>query len=87
MQKILSLSFIVISVLISGAALAQTKAQPPKDATKQDVPKTAQPQTQDKTKEKVDDEIDLDGFFKQGEENAKNGASCNTPSAPVSPIA
>lgn len=35
----------------------------------------------------VQDSIDLDSFFKKGEENAKNGASCDKPAKPADPIA
>jgi len=87
MQKILGLSFISLSLFISGMALAQVQSEQSKETPKTDAPKTAQPQSRDGAKEKVDGEFDLDGFFKKGEENAKNGASCDKPATPAYPIA
>lgn len=64
-------------------AAAQDKAKDAKKAQPQKTEKPA-PKQGDNT---VQDSIDLDSFFKKGEENAKNGASCNKPAKPADPIA
>ncbi len=48
-------------------------------------PSSENSKTDKKTEtQKVEDEsFDLDSFFKQGEENAKNGPSCSKPPDPV----
>ncbi len=87
MRKILGLSVLFASLFICGAAFAQMQSDPSEDTPKSDAPKTTQSQSGEKTSEKVDSEFDLDEFFKKGEENAQNGASCEKPAAPASPIA
>lgn len=87
MRKIFALTFISFSLFICGASLGQVQSEPSKEAPKTDAPKTAQPQSGNRAKDTVEDAIDLDRFFKKGEENAKNGASCDKPAEPANPIA
>lgn len=87
MQKILGFSVLFASLFICGAAFAQMQSDPSEDTPKSDAPKTTQSQSGEKTGEEGDGEIDLDEFFKKGEENAQSGASCEKPAAPASSIA
>ena len=60
-------------------------------ATAQDKAKTAEKAESLKTKKAVpkhdekavEETIDLDVFFKKGEENAKKGSSCDKPAEPI----
>jgi len=65
-----------VSAQAQDSSKGEKKAEPGK-AEKVD------PKESDKA---VEDTIDLDAFFKKGEENADT-ASCNKPAEPVSPIA
>ena len=87
MRKIFGLIFVLFSFSICGEAFAQVQTEQSKDTPKNDTPETTQPQNGDKATGKADSEINLDEFFRKGEENAKNGASCDKPAEPVNPIA
>jgi len=70
----------LIAFTFSFSAQAQTsdsKKAPTKEAAEAPKQKPANAKT------KVDESIDLDAFFKKGEENAKNGSSCNKPAEPI----
>jgi len=58
---------------------AQAQTPPRKDKPAKEAPKTDLKKDEEKS-------IDLDGFFKKGEENAKT-ASCDKPAKPADPIA
>jgi uncharacterized protein YxeA len=75
MRKILYLSF--LSLFFPMAVQAQTP--PPKKKPAKEAPKT---DSQKEAKESVD----LDAFFKKGEENAET-LSCDKPAKPADPIA
>lgn len=64
-------------------AAAQDKAKTEKKGEPLKTEKAVPKQSEDSVK----DSIDLDSFFKKGEENAKNGGSCNKPAEPADPIA
>jgi len=75
MRKILY--FCLVSLWVPMTVQAQTP--PPKDEPTQKAPKS-------ETKKEVEKPIDLDAFFKKGEENAKT-SSCDKPAKPADPIA
>lgn len=75
MRKILYLSFVSLFFPIAG----QAQTPPPKEKPAKEAPKTD-------SKEEAEEAIDLDAFFKKGEENAET-ASCNKPAEPANPIA
>ena len=75
MRKILYIS--LASLCMSVTATAQTS--PPKDEPAKEAPKA-------ETKKEEEKPIDLDAFFKKGEENAKT-SSCDKPAEPANPIA
>ena len=75
MRKIIS--FFLVSV--SFTMIAQAQTSPPKEAPAKEAPKT-------ETKKEAEKPIDLDAFFKKGEENAKT-SSCDKPAKPADPIA
>ncbi len=85
--------FLYLFLLLFGTALtaqAQTTPQTPpqeKPSAKEAPAKEASKADQPETVEDIERSIDLDRFFKKGEENAKNGASCNKPSTPADPVA
>lgn len=69
---------------------AQDKTVSSKGAEAQsfeDKPSGENSKTHNKTEtqqaETEDESFDLDSFFKQGEENAKNGSSCTKPPEPI----
>ena len=88
------LKIFLISVLSFGfsfAAHAQTSApqdktaeseseSSEKDASEQPQKADSQPEAEDSA---VREPIDIDEYFKNGEENAKKGFSCNMPSEPI----
>lgn len=75
MRRILYLC--LVSLCFSLTAQGQTA--PAKDKPTKEAPKT-------ETEKEVQDPIDLDAFFKKGEENAKT-SSCDTPAKPADPVA
>ena len=75
MREILYIS--LVSIFFTMTAQAQTT--PPKEAPAKEAPKP-------ETKKETDKSIDLDAFFKKGEENAKT-SSCDKPAKPADPIA
>ncbi|MDB2437083.1 hypothetical protein N9W89_00060 [Hellea sp.] len=87
MRKILLIS--VLSFGFSFAAHAQTTAPQDKTAESEssETEPGEQPQTADSQPEAEDsavrEPIDIDEYFKNGEENAKKGFSCNMPSEPI----
>ena len=73
---------IILSLFISLFAFsfaAQSKTPP----TKKDAPKEATKTAPSESQEKTPETIDLDAFFKKGEENAKKGSSCDKPADPI----
>ena len=80
MRKTLYLCLASICFTMTAQAqTAQHKAPPPKDAPTKEAPKT-------ETKKEAEKPIDLDAFFKKGEENAKT-SSCDKPAKPADPMA
>jgi len=87
MRKILLAS--ILSLCFSFAAHAQTSA-PQDSASESERSQTemgeqtekadSQPEAEDSA---VREPIDIDEFFKNGEENAKKDFSCNKPSEPI----
>ena len=75
MRKILCL--VLFSFGVSSTAYAQTP--PSKDKPVKEAPKS-------ETKKDKAAPIDLDAFFKKGEENAKK-STCDKPAKPADPIA
>lgn len=75
MRKILCLSF--LSLFFPIAVQAQTPQ--PKETPAKEAPKT-------ESKKEAQEPIDLDAFFKKGEENAKT-SSCDKLAKPADPIA
>ena len=69
----------LLSIVFTMPAFAQDKAKPAKKAEPLKAEKTV-PKKDDNA---VEDSIDLDAFFKKGEENAKKGFSCQTPAEPI----
>jgi hypothetical protein len=84
------LYILLFSFGVSLTAQAQTPPQgkPSPEKPSQEIPaKDASKPEQSETVDKAEPNIDLDSFFKKGEENAKNGASCNMPATPADPVA
>ena len=75
MRKIVCL--VLFSFGVSSTAYGQTP--PPQDKPAEEAPET-------KTKKDTEAPINLDAFFKKGEENAKN-STCDKPAKPADPIA
>ena len=61
---------------------AQAQSPDSKERTKEEAVKAPKSKPAD-TKPKADEHIDLDAFFKSGEENAKKGSSCRAPEEPI----
>jgi len=75
MRFLMSICFFCLSVGFSAVCVAQdTKAdaESSKNAPTEETTKSESPP---KDAEEVDEPFDIDGFFKQGEENAKKGSS------------
>jgi len=72
MRKILFLSLVSFTMSLT----TQAQTAPPKKEPAKEAPKA-------EAEEKVEDTIDLDAFFKKGEENAKKGSSCEKPADPI----
>ena len=83
MRKVLCLLLFLFGVSLTAQAQTAAQDKPLKKEPAKDASKPAKPET----KEEVQDNFDLDSFFKKGEENARNGASCDKPSAPADPVA
>jgi len=75
MRKILCLALVSIWVPM----VTQAQTPPPKEKPTKEAPKA-------ETKKGEEKAIDLDAFFKKGEENAKT-SSCDKPAKPADPIA
>ena len=74
------LIFCLASSVFTMTAYAQTVPQ--EKASAKGTPQTTKP----KPKEAEEKSIDLDAFFKKGEENAKT-SSCDKPAEPAEPVA
>ena len=61
---------------------AHAQSPDSKEGTKEEAAKAPKSKPAD-TKPKADEHIDLDAFFKRGEENAKKGSSCRAPAEPI----
>ena len=72
----------ILMTFFAVSAQAQDSSKPEKKAEPRKA-KKVDPKESDKA---VEDTIDLDAFFKKGEENADT-ASCNKPAEPANPIA
>lgn len=83
MRKILCLFIFALNVPLTASA----QTPPPDKKAAKDAPKAA-PKAGPKTQadKEANDTIDLDAFFKKGEENAKT-SSCDKPAQPADPIA
>lgn len=72
------LGFSAFSMAQDQAASETAKSQPTEKTTKPKAP------SEKADTDVVEDEFDIDEFFKQGEENAKEGSSCQSPPEPIS---
>lgn len=80
--------FLYLLLFSFGASLtAQAQTTPQEKPSEETPTEEGSEPAQSETAEEVERSIDLDKFFKKGEENAKNGASCNMPATPADPIA
>ena len=82
MRRFLSIICVTVLMAFAVSAQAQDSSKPEKKAEPERAEKT-DPKQSDKAGE---DAIDLDAFFKKGEENADT-ASCDKPAEPANPIA
>lgn len=88
MRMILYLFLFSFGVSFTGQAQTTPQTPPQEKPSAKDAPaKEASKAEQPETVEEIERNIDLDSFFKKGEENAKNGASCSKPSTPADPVA
>jgi Skp family chaperone for outer membrane proteins len=79
MLKTLFSSLVMFSIVSSASAqTSQPKDKPAKEEPEKEAPKAS--------KADKEESIDLDAFFKKGEENAKT-SSCSQPATPADPIA
>ena len=83
MRKVLCLFLFSSGAAFSAQAQIAAQDTPAENEPKKQTSKPIKPDV----KEEVQDGFDLDNFFKKGEENAKNGASCDKPSEPADPVA
>lgn len=83
MRKFLCLFFFSLGLSLTAQAQTVTQEKAPEKGPTKETSKPVQPEA----KKEAGDGIDLDRFFKQGEENARNGASCDKPATPADPIA
>ena len=85
MRKILYLFLFSFGASFTAQAQTTLQEKPPEKAPAKEAP--TKEASKPETAEEIEGSIDLDSFFKKGEENAKNGASCNKPAMPADPIA
>jgi len=69
---------------LTASLTAQAQTTPPKKEPAKEAPAKEAPKAE--PKKAVEDSIDLDAFFKKGEENAKT-SSCDKPATPADPVA
>ena len=78
-------SHILCMILMTSFAVS-TQAQDTSKPENKTEPKKAEKTDPKQSDKAAEDTIDLDAFFKKGEENADT-ASCNKPAEPANPIA
>ena len=81
-----SLSFVSTAqdeTVTSKKAQAQSSENKSSGENSKTYNKTKGEKTETQQAETEDESFDLDSFFKQGEENAKNGPSCTKPPDPI----
>jgi len=81
MRLLIWICFFCFGLALSPLSIAQdknVKAEPRQETSPKEAGKPEERQT-----ENVDEAFDIDEFFKQGEENAKNGSSCHKAPEPV----
>ncbi|MEP3889872.1 MAG: hypothetical protein ABJN69_05345 [Hellea sp.] len=83
MRKIVCLFLMSFGAACSAQAQIAAQDTPAENEPRKEASKPVKPEV----KKDVQDGFDLENFFKKGEENARNGASCDKPSEPADPVA